>query len=187
MKKANDLKGTYTVTVKDSDGKELNTIIKKGSVEDRKMIYLSFMDDSVDYFEVAEQYIKNNFLSGDNLFADDEALFSACTRINEMIQFDSAKLIATPVDVDAHFTIEATDADGKTLVAHFAKPSVATKKKLFKLITKGTSNPFSLGEVVLLESFVDGDDLTQDKEVFTSASMIASSYVEYNEAYIKKN
>lgn len=170
-----------TITAKDAEGKELVTYLKVADIEERKDLFNSFASDN--YFDKAEQFIKNNMIGGDNLFADSEALFSVCARQRELVSFDSAKRIATPEGVNAHFSIEGTNG----MVAHFSKPDAEVKKKLFKLLMKGIDNPFTLGEIVLMETHVGGDDLSQNPDVFASASIIASYLVEMSEAIIKKN
>ncbi|GAB3194711.1 hypothetical protein ABID22_000132 [Pontibacter aydingkolensis] len=185
MKNTQELAGTFTLTVTDNNGKEYNTIIKKGSIEERKKIHLTIGTD--DYFPLAEQFIKNNLVSGDNLFADEEALYAATTRLMEVVTFNAAKLVDTPEGINAAFSIEATDTNGNTLLAHFEKPSVQVKKKLFTMLTKGVDNPFTLGEVMVLECFLEGDELNNDAEVLASAAMILSSYIESYNIVIKKN
>jgi len=169
----------FTVDITNKTGKSLTSYIKNGNVKKKKEIFASVGDDN--YFDLAEDYIKENFVGGDNIIEDDEALFSICTQFKDLFSFDAAKLIKVPKDLDAGFGIESGD-----FKAYF-KIDVAVKKKLFKLVTRGITDGFVLGEIIIHEAFVSGDDLTIDENIFASASLLASKQADLDDVVIKKN
>jgi hypothetical protein len=162
----------------------LKAIIAKGSVDDRKNVITSFINDVDNYFDVAEDFVRKYFVSGDDLFSDSDALFSVCTKLGEMVAFNSAKYSPKK---DGGFIVEVTKEDGTKLIAEYSKASVDLKKELFKAARKGLRNNFAIGEIILLKSFVSGDDLISDSEVFASAAWLAALNVEFSDVTIKKN